>query len=471
MAKIISASPYNNEKEVYIGRPISVQFDSDMDPAYINSETFVVYDQLSDILQGVYSYDGAVKTATFKPANPLLIRSQYQVVVEGGDQGVRTVVDWTGNYDTLDSNYAISFITNDGRFATPIQEEATPSGVPSNIVYPSGVTYFTDFAVIRTNPSNQATLLDPSGVNIDASGIGSISIYFNKPVDPTTLSNVTIVGADALQDPFIESVDLTQQGTWTVNKWIATFRFNDPGTLHSNEEIDVTIPTTVTATDGTSLINSGAFSFYFATKYSPMYIGANAVRVKLGAIAADIPDDTINRLIWMNSIRAMWFSSERPPLIKPFWSPMFDPSLLLTFRPTFQVDKTGAPKYVKEYVLAQTMLDILKARFYGFIDGIMLGGGPGASKSLADLRIASSNGTMYASTIGPLIDQLEGPMSEYGSIAYWLGYITGRQRWVPSFALGWGPDITPHRAAMFAGTGTATGGGNNQVGGTTQKSI
>jgi hypothetical protein len=138
---------------------------------------------------------------------------------------------------------------------------------------------------------------------------------------------------------------------------------------------------------------------------------------------------------------------------------------ITTVRPGYRVDpKTGPPEYVKRYVLAKTELDLLKARYQRFLDGIMLGGGPAASKMLDDLRISEGVGSLYAATVGPLIKELEGDSiymtSPYaknqGTVAYWLGYITGNNRWRSAIRVNWGwldPRTPPRRGAFMGRLG------------------
>src|SRR5690348_11509774 len=153
MPSITSSSPLPNAIEIPLGTSISVTFDTDMDPNSINTSTFVVYDQALNILTGAITYTSSTKTATFFPTDPLLVRNIYTVVIVGGTGvGVHTMPDGFGNVSYLASNYEFSFTTNDGRFFSP-PLNPVPSGVNPNIVYPSGVDFFSAFIVDHTMPS------------------------------------------------------------------------------------------------------------------------------------------------------------------------------------------------------------------------------------------------------------------------------------------------------------------------------
>lgn len=467
MASIISSIPANNATEVFTGSDISITFDSNMNPQSINESTFIVYDQLNNILSGQISYAAATQTATFYPSAPLNVRSTYTVVIVGGTGiGVSTTPDVWGNVYYLTSNYQISFITNDGRFLTT-PSYTLPSGTPI-VTYPSGVSYTTPFIVGHTQPYNRQTLIDPSGIYLDVSGNPTITVCFNKPVDITSLQGAgqfcytepaTIIGQHILQDPYVGVVEYTPSGTWSAIQWQAKFTLDNNTMFFPNEEITVTLPATTTATDQTVL--GECYQFYFTTKYDPFYIGAKEVRLEIGNLIQDIPDDTINRLIYNNCVLADWLSFDRPTQITPFLSARVLLTGITTVRPGFIVDPVlGAPEFVKRYVLYKTELDLLKARFQQYLDGILLGGGPGASKMLDDLRISEGFGSLYAATVGPLIQELEGdgtynPMKPHkgmGLVNYWMGYVTGNNRWLSAIRVNWGfldPRTPPRRGAFM----------------------
>ncbi len=465
MPTIVSTTPQANTTEVYTGTNIDIVFDSDMDAASITASTFVVYDQDFTIFAGSISYNALNKTATFVPAFPFLVRTTITVVIQGGVNGIRTIPDINNNIFFLSSNYSFSFITNDGRFLTP-PIDLPPSGVPSDVIYPSGIRFSTPFLVGHTSPSNRQARLDPTSVYLDVSGNPTITVCFNKPVNLDSLNGAgefcmarpaSVTGEDILQDPFVPFVDYTPSGSWSAVQWQAKFTFDNNVMLRPNEEITITIPSTVSAQDTTQLGED--FVFYFTTKMDPLYIGPQAVRLQIGNLIADIPDDTIDRLIYSNSKLANWYSRERPALIKPFLSARVLLTGITTVRPAFAIDPVkGAPEYVKRYVLAKTMLDLLKARYQQYLDGILLGGGPGASKMLDDLRVSEGVGSLYAATVGPLIDELEGNKKEkiQGSVNFWLSYITGDARWRSAIRANWGqfdPRMPPRRGEFMGNKG------------------
>jgi hypothetical protein len=463
---VISTSPTSGAIEVYTQTQVTVTFDQDMDGSSINTGTFVVYDQNLNILPGTVTYNPPTQTATFSPLAPFFPRDIYTVVLQGGINGIRTVPDvWSEVYYL--NNYSWVFTTNDGRFLEP-PVIIGPSGL-QNIVYPSGVNYGTQFSVMSTTPTNRQSMLDPSGVYLDLNGNPTITICFNKPVDLGSIlgsgelcamNPVRIIKQNILQDPeFVNNlypIDLTTSGTWSSILWQARFAFNDNGVFLPNEEITVTIPSTIASTDGTVI--GSDYSFYFTTRYNPFYIGANRIRLRLGSIIGDVPDDTINRLIYMNSQLANWWSFDYRNEIRPFETTRVTGFEAIVIRPSFTLDPiTGLPPlYVQKYVEVKTMLDLLKARYFGLMDQLFLSGGPGASKMLADLRISEGNGSIWSATIGPLVQQLEGDEKGKikGEVPYWRDWITGANKWKSPVRAQWGrfdPLSNPRRSAFIDG--------------------
>lgn len=462
---VTSTSPTSGATEVYTGSQITVTFDQNMDGQSINVGTFVIYDQNLNILPGTVTYSPTTQTATFSPSAPLLPRDIFTVVLQGGINGIRTLPDIWGEIYYL-NNYTWSFTTNDGRFFEPPVSIA-PSGI--NVIYPSGVNYGTQFAVTSTTPANRQSMLDPSGVYLDINGLPTLTICFNKPMSLGSILGsgelcasdpITIFKENILQDPEVPSamypIDLTTSGTWSSILWQAKFTFNSNGVFLPNESINVHIPSTLMSTDGTALGTD--YDFFFTTRYNPFYIGAARVKLRLGSIIADIPDDTINRLIYMNSQLANWWSFDYRNEIRPFVTTRTTGFEAIVIRPNFQLDPvTGLPPlYVQKYVEAKTMLDLLKARYFGLMDQLFLSGGPGASKMLSDLRVSEGNGSLWSATIGPLVQMLEGDGTGKvkGEVKYWQDWITGANKWTSPLRAQWGrfdPLSNPRRSAFIDG--------------------
>ena len=85
---------------------LSVTFSESMDPATINSQTFVLKDTSENPVSATVIYDAATKTATLDPAASLVPGMTYTATLQGGSQGVK---DIAGN--PLAANVTWSFTT------------------------------------------------------------------------------------------------------------------------------------------------------------------------------------------------------------------------------------------------------------------------------------------------------------------------------------------------------------------------
>jgi hypothetical protein len=482
---IVSTSPVDGAIEIYIREKVSITFDVDMDPSTLTSGNLIIYNQDWDIAETTIAYDSPTRTVTITANVPFLIRHQYKVVIIGGMNGVASVADAWGDRTYLPSNYDFSFTTNDGRFyATP--STVVPSGVDPSVIYPPGIDYYTAFAYRSSRPADRESNISPSGVYLDANGLPTITLCFNKPVSLASITGsgllcanepIKITMRDVVGDPYLgPQTDLTAHGTWTSTLWQARFTLDANTYMSSNKEIAITIPSNLMATDGT--VMGEKQEIYFTTTYDPLYVGVYAIRLKLGDLIADIPDDTINRIIYRNCILANWYSFQRNTFIRPFVSQYFTGSEITMIRPQFVVSPlTGPPEYVKRYVDAKTCLDLLKARYMGELDRIFLDGGPGASKALADLKVSDNPTTLYAATVGPIIQALEGgdpkskdPITRRGEVGYWLDHITGIIKIKIGLNTNWGmrdPRNPPKRTDWITGTGggSSSGSGGGWSGG------
>lgn len=72
--------------------------------------------------------------------------------------------------------------------------------------------------------------------------------------------------------------------------------------LYKNNMVFIKLHSTIAASDGTELGDD--YEFYFTTEYEPLYTSIRRVRLDLGAVVSDIPDDTINLAIFEASIEA-----------------------------------------------------------------------------------------------------------------------------------------------------------------------
>lgn len=116
------------------------------------------------------------------------------------------------------------------------------------------------------------------------------------------------------------------------------------------------------------------FESFFTSEYNPLYLSVQAIRLDIGPFISDIPDDTINRMIYKNSYWA--FSAHPTTLEEP------------------------VPWYVYEYVRCSTELDLLKSQY------TRVALQSGTSIKLGDFSV-DCDATNFKNMIGPMIDELK----------------------------------------------------------------
>lgn len=128
--------------------------------------------------------------------------------------------------------------------------------------------------------------------DIDKIDVGRYQFIFTPPADAT-------LGAAFDQ----------WQGTIDLIALDETFSFTVVGggsigasQLYDNNAVYITLDGTIADTDGNTL--SGDYEFYFTTTYDPMYSSVRRIRLDLGALIVDVPDDVINFAIFEASLEA-----------------------------------------------------------------------------------------------------------------------------------------------------------------------
>ncbi len=101
-------------------RAIEVQFSTDMNPATINAQTFLLSDSNSQLVAGAVSYDQPNRIASFKPSAELQATTQYTATVTTG------VADLSGRH--LAQNYAFQLTTRASTDTSPIGVTKTQPG-------------------------------------------------------------------------------------------------------------------------------------------------------------------------------------------------------------------------------------------------------------------------------------------------------------------------------------------------------
>lgn len=80
--------------------------------------------------------------------------------------------------------------------------------------------------------------------------------------------------------------------------------------LYNNNMVFIRLSGDIAATDGSTL--GETFESYFTTTYDPLYTSLRRIRLDLGSIISNIPDDTINLAIFEASLEANAFTFVSP---------------------------------------------------------------------------------------------------------------------------------------------------------------
>lgn len=371
-----SVTPAINASGVSVSTLLVVEFSERMRSSTLTSDNVLLYKDPLDLVSGcTYEYTDGLSLLTVNPPD-LTVNTRYAACITTDAQ------DYYGN--ALITDYWWMFWT----------------GAPSGYVHASGDQVQSDdivitdvLDVVSTRPENYASNIDlvnipPVLIELSSAcaignrsylGVGSGNInplalgdgFFELP-SRTLEHYIAIENQEVLGDPSVAHT----APTWTASPSGLYLRVEGTGWLDNNEYI-------VTVKKGLpglyTLPLSEDYSFVFTSHYTPLYCGANIIRLNIGPMLqmamAWIPDDTLLRFAYESSKQA-----DR-------------------LHPT-TIDPDNVPWYVTEYVIYQTKLNALYASIMLFA-----GTGAGVRKRLADLEIEyDARGLMPA--LLPIIEDL-----------------------------------------------------------------
>ena len=202
---VVSTTPLGGAQGVSVGNNITVTFSKAMNPATINTLTFLVKRGLTPIA-GTVTYNGAA--ATFAPFGALAPSSAYTVSISNG------ATDLAGN--VLESNYFWGFTTQ---------------------------------AVVDTIPPT-VTSTNPLGGAQGVTAVNSITASFSKPMNPATINTLTFT---------VSQGSTPIAGVVTYSGITATF--NPTSDLTAGTEYTASISKGVTDLSGIPLTNNYYWGF------------------------------------------------------------------------------------------------------------------------------------------------------------------------------------------------------------------
>jgi hypothetical protein len=371
--RINTKTPAADATNVYVNQLIYLVFDQTIDSATLNDNTILLY-RVEDleILDKTIAWDTSTLTATITPDVVFAQNTQYNIVVIGCDQSSTCVKNPGG--ENLALTVTWYFTTGTSTYDPPedTQTETQPedpvADTPvSKVLAPKSSTVF---AINATSPENYSANLGT--INGDYE-----TVLYNGPITVTFNENVAS-GALVQQDWlsfYVEAVDgdpATPTGMpsgllYNANGPTLTW---DPYTYNGNNyawkinnEVTVTVSEHVLNSDNEELGND--YRFKFTTAYRPYYCTVPKIRAVIGAFIREIPDDTIARNIFINSLEAYNIANT-----------VYSQYLWDMDNPTFAA---------KMWVCCKTQYDLLYSKLLD-----MASVGPGQMKRLGDLSIQES---------------------------------------------------------------------------------
>ncbi|RLC15056.1 MAG: hypothetical protein DRI24_11910 [Deltaproteobacteria bacterium] len=234
-------------------------------------------------------YEGRTTTGIRELEDGIFVTCSNDGDFETGDKFSVKVVP----YLLLENNYQWIFTTGSGSIVTP-PSDSSASGIEClNTEGESG-----GLEIVSTDPEDRETNLDPASIT-------TVTIVFNKALDAATITNdtVKVIAEPVNGDPrFTAQGELTQDITVTGSTISIAINQDDPIELYPNNIVLIELDETVASTDGSTLGED--VIWYFTTTYTPLYSSIRRIRLDMGILVSDIPDDTINLAIFEASLSA-----------------------------------------------------------------------------------------------------------------------------------------------------------------------
>lgn len=167
----------------------------------------------------------------------------------------------------------------------------------------------------------RAVFTDDAGLPIEATNI-EVNLYapnLDPDIDTPTVSGLTptYIGNGVYQ---LEVTGVAPEGRW-IDQWSGdilgvettvnlAYNVMSGGVivayptfgLNCNNVIEITLSEDITSIEGISLTED--YILTFTTEYSPLYSSVRKVRLEVGGMLLDVPDDTVNLAIFEASLEA-----------------------------------------------------------------------------------------------------------------------------------------------------------------------
>lgn len=251
--------------------------------------------------------------------------------------------------EVLPNNYKWVFNTGSGAILTPPSDASTTGLVE---IGEDSETSEDAFTVQSISPSLRAY-----GVGID---LEEIVVTFSEAPSPAsvTTSKFSVFMTPVNGDPIEQLREELEFSVVLSSSTVATLTL-EPDQLEDNKLITIEISGIVDADDGTVLTS---YASYFTTAYSPLYTSIRRIRLDLGPVIVNVPNETI---------------------------------LLAIYEASLYVDAlsfVSAVTNLQYLAFAKRELATCMAELMLLRGGVGLQFGPNMSKTLADLVVSRSGG-------------------------------------------------------------------------------
>jgi hypothetical protein len=241
------------------------------------------------------TYAGITSTGARELEDGVYILCDADGTFTTGDQFQAVVVPAL----TLENNYNWSFFTGSGSILTPPSTSPT-SGIESvagNIV---GSGTYSSFSVTEISPEDGEYGIP---ISEDPYAGETITVTFSDDPNPATLAgdaiSVKSIPANGDWDTFDATGDLEFVASLVDN--VLTIDL-DPGQLLENNIVILELDKSIADADGVTLGTD--LEFYFGTTYTPLYSSERRIRLDIGPLITDVPEETIMLAILEASLQA-----------------------------------------------------------------------------------------------------------------------------------------------------------------------
>jgi len=279
---VIATVPLNGAVGVPVDQALSVTFNEAMDPATINSATFLLTAAGGAQINGVITYVAAGSVATFKPSTPLAYDTQYTATLTAGAMDL--------NDDAALTPYSFTFTTANAPIVIPPTVTSTdPVTSPENTNVPVNQVVTADFSV----PMNPATI---SAANFTLTAAGSTTPVAGLLAYAAIGNQLVFLPAANLAPDTVYTATITTgvqslSGTSLASNYTWIFQTSAASNTTAPELV-----TTVPANGATNVPVNQAVSVTFSEAMNPLSITNATFQLTQAGVAvpATITYDPVN---------------------------------------------------------------------------------------------------------------------------------------------------------------------------------